>query len=154
DVGSIANGWTLTLTTPKRPTSTSLTSAPNPSNQFAAATFTATVTDTSGFTGTPGGTVTFKEGPTTLGTGTLNGSGQATFTTTALGLGPHSVTAEYAGDSTYLGSTSAPVIHTVDAAVTLDVNDVSVTEGNSGTVNAVFTVTLTGNNHSPVSVDF
>ena len=47
------------------------------------------------------GTVTFKDGSTTLGTGTLSG-GTATFTPTASQLtvagSPHSITAVYGGD--------------------------------------------------------
>ena len=53
-------------------------------------TFTATVAVTSPGAGPPTGTVTFKDGTTTLGTGTLSTSGgvtTATFTTTALAVG-------------------------------------------------------------------
>jgi len=46
-------------------------------------TFTATVAHTSG-TGAPTGTVTFSDGGTNLGTGTLDTSGNATFTTSTL----------------------------------------------------------------------
>jgi large repetitive protein len=56
-------------------------------------TFTATVTSPAD---TPSGTVTFYDGITLLGTSTLNGSGVATFTTTApLVLGAHTITAQY-----------------------------------------------------------
>lgn len=41
-----------------------------------------------------------------------------------------------------------------DATPSLSVNDVSVTEGNSGSVNAVFTVTLSSASSQPVSVAF
>src|SRR5207248_2699619 len=64
----------------KADTSTSLTSSANPSVFGQSVTFTATVSVTSPGAGTPSGTVTFKEGSTTLGTGTLS-SGQATFST-------------------------------------------------------------------------
>ena len=60
-------------------TTTTLASSANPSAFGQAVTFTATVTPASGG-GTPTGTVTFKDGMTTLGTATLNG-GVATFTT-------------------------------------------------------------------------
>src|SRR5579859_4485770 len=59
--------------------------------------FTATV---SGSGGTPTGTVTFKDGLTTLGTGSLNGSAQTTLTNSSLAAGSHSITAVYGGDST------------------------------------------------------
>jgi hypothetical protein len=57
--------------------------------------------------GTPTGTVTFKDGTTTLGTGTLNGSGQATYSTSSLTIGSHNITAQYSGDGTFSGSTSS-----------------------------------------------
>ena len=59
--------------------------------------------------GTPTGTVTFMDGTTTLGTGTLsttNGVTTATFSTTTLAVGSHSITAVYSGDTNDLSSTS------------------------------------------------
>jgi hypothetical protein len=67
-------------------------------------TFTATVTPTTG-TPTPTGAVTFMDGANTLGTGTLNGSGVATYSTSSLALASHSITAVYAGDARNMGST-------------------------------------------------
>ncbi|HXZ42511.1 MAG TPA: S53 family peptidase, partial [Terriglobales bacterium] len=58
-------------------TTTTVTSSSNPANSGVAVTFTATVT-TTGAT-TPTGKVTFNDGATALGTGTLNSSGVATF---------------------------------------------------------------------------
>lgn len=60
----------------------------------------------------PSGTVTFKDGATTLGTETISGS-TATFSTSALGVGSHSITAIYAGDSNNLTATSSSVSVTV-----------------------------------------
>ena len=68
-----------------------------------AVTFTATITPAHG--GTPTGTVTFEKGGTSIGTGTLSG-GKATFTTSALLATTHTITAVYAGDGNYNGSTS------------------------------------------------
>ena len=62
-----------------------------------------------------GETVTFLDGVTTLGTGTL-ASGVATFTTNALVFGSHPITAVYAGDATDAGSTSGTVSLTVNKA--------------------------------------
>jgi hypothetical protein len=92
-------------------TATSLTSSPNPSRHGQMVTFTATVTPTSG-TGTPTGTVTFLDGSTTLGSPPLN-SGVATFSTSSLSTGTHSITAQYGGDTNYGGSTSAVLSQTV-----------------------------------------
>ena len=77
-------------------------------------TFTASVT--SGSPGTPTGTVTFKDGATTLGTGALNGSAQATFTTSALSTGAHTITASYGGDASFAPSTSAAISQAVHHA--------------------------------------
>ena len=64
----------------------------------------------------PTGTVTFKDGSTTLGTGTISGT-TATFSTAALAVGAHSVTAEYAGDTNNAAATSAAVAVNVAASV-------------------------------------
>ena len=69
-----------------------LTSAPNPSGYGQLVTFTATVP--SGATGT----VQFLDGATVLGSGTISGT-TATFTTSTLAVGTHSVTAVYSGDA-------------------------------------------------------
>jgi hypothetical protein len=76
--------------------------------------FTATVTPGSG-TGTPTGTVTFNDGAAQLGTGTLNSSGSAIFSTSGLAVGSHSVTAVYSGDANFSSSASAAVSVTVSA---------------------------------------
>ena len=84
-------------------------------------TLTAVVSAVAPGAGTPSGTVTFKDGATVLGTRTLSpvsGSGEATFALAALGAGPHSLTAVYAGDAGASGSTSAAVPLTVTAAAT------------------------------------
>jgi hypothetical protein len=64
----------------------------------------------------PSGTVTFKDGSTTLGTGTLSGPGDtATYTVTGgFTAGAHSITAVFAGDSNYATATSPA--HTVTAS--------------------------------------
>ena len=67
--------------------------------------------------GTPSGTVTFYDGTTLLGTATVS-AGVATLTTTSLPTGSNSVTAVYAGTSTFAASTSSAVAVTVSAAVT------------------------------------
>lgn len=81
------------LTTPAVTLTVALQSSVNPSVYGQSVTFTATVTSTGG--GTPSGTVTFKDGATTIGTGTLNGLGIATFTTNGLATGSHPMTAVY-----------------------------------------------------------
>jgi len=108
----------FTVTAARENTTTVVTSSVNPSVFGQSVTFTATV---SSGVGTPTGTVSFKDGATNLGSGTLNASGQATFTTSSLSVGSHSITAEYSGDANFNGSTSpvlTQVVHT-PATVTI-----------------------------------
>src|SRR5580693_1979591 len=76
-------------------------------------TFTATVAPKSG-SGTPTGTVTFKDGANSIGTGNL-ASGIATLMTAALASGSHSITASYGGDTDFAASVSGAVTVTVSA---------------------------------------
>ena len=92
----------------KAGTTTTLSSSPNPALEGQLVTFTTTVTPD-----TAGGTVTFKDGEDTLGTGTLS-AGQATFSTSLLAAGVHSITAEYGGNPTYNGSTSSVLSQTIN----------------------------------------
>ena len=97
-------------------TTTKLTSSPNPSSNGQAVVFTAKVASTSG-TPPNGEIVTFKQGTTVLGTGSLN-DGSASFTTSTLKVGTTSVTAEYGGDASSAGSTSKAVSQVVSKATT------------------------------------
>jgi hypothetical protein len=96
---------------------------------------------TATFGGIPGGTVTFKNGTVTLGTGTLNGSGVATFSTTALTVATHSITAVYAGNAGFLTSTSAPISQKVNKATTKTVVVSSKNPSTHGTA-VTFTATI------------
>ena len=87
--------------------STTVVSSANPSSSGQAVTFTATVNAVSPGSGTPTGTVTFYDGSTTLGTATLNGTGTASFTTSSLSVGSHSIKVSYGGDADFKASTSA-----------------------------------------------
>lgn len=92
---------------------TLLRSSENPSVSGDSVTFTATVT--AAVSGIPTGTVTFMDGAAVLGTGTLSYP-NATFTTSTLSVGTHSVTAVYGGDANYGVSTSTPLSQVVNAA--------------------------------------
>ena len=81
-------------------TTTVLQSSKNPSVNGQPVTFTATVTVKSPGSGTPTGQVTFTNGSTTLGTGTLGANGVATYATSTLSVGAaHTITATYGGDA-------------------------------------------------------
>jgi len=100
----------LTQTVNPATTTSKVTSSLNPSKSGQSVTFTATVTSSGG---NPPGTVTFKDGSTTLGTGTLS-SGKATFSTSSLSVGTHSITAVYGGSTDFSGSTSAVLSQVVN----------------------------------------
>lgn len=92
-------------------TSLSLAGPAAPTAQYDAAAFTATVTPN------VAGTVRFFEGATTLANNVpVNGSGVATFSTTALLAGDHTIGAEFtpANPANASGSTATPVTHTVN----------------------------------------
>ncbi|MEO6486648.1 MAG: Ig-like domain repeat protein, partial [Thermoanaerobaculia bacterium] len=92
---------------------TTLTSTPNPSLQGQLVTLRATVTSGGA---TPTGTVTFKEGATILGSGTLDISGEATYNTSSLTVGSHILHAVYSGDANFSTSTSSELTQTVQVA--------------------------------------
>lgn len=109
---SIPSTVSLTGTAIGQPaTTTVVTSTANPSILAASVTFAVSVTP-SGGSGTPTGTVTIKDGSTTLATQSLV-NGQATFTTSSLSVGSHSITATYSGDTNFQGSTSTVLTQAV-----------------------------------------
>jgi hypothetical protein len=85
-------------------TSTAVSSSANPSTTGQSVTFTATVTSGAG---TPGGMVTFNIDGVDGSPIALNASGQAMFTTSALGVGNHPVLANYAGGGNFGSSGGA-----------------------------------------------
>jgi hypothetical protein len=99
-------------------TTTALSSSANPAAAGQLVTLTATVTEALAQTPQPTGLVTFKDGTTTLGTGTLNPSGQATLSTAALATGYHALTAVYQGDPNFTTSTAPPLNQLVNQAAT------------------------------------
>jgi Bacterial Ig-like domain (group 3)/Pro-kumamolisin, activation domain len=122
----------------KADSTTTVTSSANPSAYDQAVTFTATITHTA--TPTPTGTVTFKNGTTTLATVTVSG-GKATYATSALAVGTHSITAVYSGNVNYIGSTSAALSHVVDKAGTSTTVVSSLNPSDSGS-KVTFTATV------------
>jgi len=102
----------VTQTVNPSTTTTTLTSNINPSGFGSPVTFTATVIGMSGPVAE--GSVTFRDGATTLGNSIpLDGSGTASFTTTQLSLGTHPITAEYSGSGNFASSTSPNLTQTV-----------------------------------------
>jgi ELWxxDGT repeat protein len=100
----------------KDATNTTVTASLNPVVTGLPVTFTARVQASVPGNGTPTGTVTFKDITTVLGTGTLTGAGQATFSTSGLAVGTHAITATYGGDNNFTSSVSPILAETVKAA--------------------------------------
>jgi Pro-kumamolisin, activation domain/Bacterial Ig-like domain (group 3) len=120
------------------------------------ATLVATVTGTGAGSG-PTGTVSFYSGATMLGSASLiSNSGPtqstATFADSTLAQGHYSITAKYAGDTNYGGSTSAPVSVAVEPDFTLAPSSSSliVTRGMSNTV----ALTIGGNDGYKGTITF
>lgn len=107
---SVATG-VLTQTVGSASTNIALTASANPAIFGTPTTLTATI-NSNGSTAT--GTVTFTDGSTTLGSGTLNAGGVATLTTSTLTPGVHSIVANYAGDGNTAASVSTALSLTVE----------------------------------------
>ena len=87
------------------PTTTSLAVSSTTSLFGESETFTATINVPSGATPASAGSVMFLDGTTPIDTAPVSG-GMATFTTSTLALGSHTITAEYSGATGYNASTS------------------------------------------------
>jgi len=142
---------------PAGSTTTTVTSSPNPSTFGQNVTFTAMVTTGAG-TGDLTGTVSFSDGTTVLAAAVQLNAGVATFATSALTVGSHSITASYSGDSGHSSSTSTPpyvqVVNQVSSptvtAVTSSLNPSTFGQGVTFTAE-VSTVAGTGNLTGSVS---
>ncbi len=172
DVNYVGSTGTMTQTVNKGSSTTTLSSITpaSPTYGHDQVTLTAQVTGSVGaFTPLANTTVTFKDGSTVLGTGAINGGGVATYTTTStqLGGGTHNnITAVWAGDADYNGSTSTAASLTVNQAadvVTVSSNSASApygqvtitvsvtpTAGNAGTPGGSVTFKI---NNSTVETD-
>jgi len=114
--GQSATGTGILSVTAGAVSSTAVSTSQTPTVFGQSVTFTATVT---GGSGTPTGTVQFKDGTVNLGLPVpLNASGAAMLSTSALAVGSHSITGVYSGNATYLGSTSPTVTQVVNQAST------------------------------------
>jgi Bacterial Ig-like domain (group 3)/Autotransporter beta-domain len=115
DIIAAALGGTVSVTAsctpgPLNATTTSLSSSQNPSVFGQPVTFTSKVTGSA-----PTGLVTFLDGGTQIGSAALSG-GAASFTTSALSVGNHSITASYGGDANNNPGTAAVLVQSVGVA--------------------------------------
>ena len=143
-----SDGATRTQTINLGATSTAVGSSANPSSATTSVTFTATITGA----GTLGGSVDFYDDATKLNDTPISVTGgTAQYSTSALSVGSHPITAQYLPDSNHSGSTSSILSQTVDLAATTTalISDASpVTAGTNvtftATVSSLIPGTLTG----------
>jgi sugar lactone lactonase YvrE len=141
-----ASAVTLTVTTAS--TTATVTSNNNPALLQSIITLTAKVTSSAG---TPTQTVTFLDGSTSIGTGTLSG-GQTTLNTSTLAAGTHSITVSYGGDTNFAPSTSTALAQlVVDFNFSISSPTVVVSPG--GVAVFTFTVTPVGSSSFPTAVN-
>jgi hypothetical protein len=132
NVGSTSDPLTQTVT--QAASSTGLTSSAAMASVGTTVTFTATVSGAS-----PTGTVQFKDGGTNLGDPRELNAGAASYSTNALTVGSHSITAVYSGDANNAGSTSGALTQTaaqVASSTTLNASAASLTPGQTLTLTA------------------
>jgi hypothetical protein len=118
DAGFLTSGSAAsTLTVVKATPVVTLTSSLNPSTFGDSVTFSvstaANQVEVAAVPALPSGPVSFFDGATLLGTGTLNSAGSTTFTTSALHAGSHSLKATYPGDANYVGADSSVLTQAV-----------------------------------------
>lgn len=93
------------------------------------------------------GSVQFNDGATLLGSGALNASGTATFSTAALNAGTHLVGASYPGDSNYIARTLPGVSQLVNPAgtsITVTASVIAAVSGDAITFSAATTPATSG----------
>jgi Ca2+-binding RTX toxin-like protein len=108
---------------------------------------------------TPTGQVTFMDGSTVIGTGTpktVGGVTTATFTTSALAVGSHTITAVYGGDSNFAPLTSDVLLQSVaqDATTTTVTESAATTTGQAVTFTATVLPAAPGGGVPTGSIQF
>jgi hypothetical protein len=106
----------LSVTVSQAGSTTAVVASPTSSTGAETVKFTATVTPTYG--GAVSGSMTFKDGATSIGVETVNAAGVAVLSYSALAPGSHSITAVYGGSSNVAGSTSTALPYTVTSDTT------------------------------------
>ena len=117
--GGNADGWVAKIITQQQPSATTLAVTPagtiTPGQNVTLTATVASASTLSGISTTPTGSVSFMNGTTLLGSGTI-ASGSASFTG-PLPTGSDSITAVYAGDSGFNGSASSATVVNVSSSV-------------------------------------
>jgi hypothetical protein len=148
----------LAVTVTPASTSASISASPNPVATNQQVTLSVTIGSQSNSTQGPTGTVTFKDGSTSIGTanvtpagakGMVGASGTASMSMTFTTTGTHSLTAVYSGDANYATSTSSAVTLAVGQTTMTTVTSSSTSISSGGSVTLTATVVGTGTGASP-----
>ncbi len=140
----------ITVGPPKAATTTAITQTggTNPTDIGLPVALTATVSG-----GTPTGKVVFYDGLNELGSDTLDGSYQASISTSALPEGARNIIAQYEGDATYASSTSSPLVVNVVDGRPATTSVISLTSGaNPAPLGSSLTYTVTVTGASPTGM--
>jgi hypothetical protein len=105
----------VNLTITAAQTALGISAAPSNAAFGSSITFTARLTPGSSIYA--GELITFSEGTSSLGTSTLDATGTATFTTSALTAGTHNINASYSGDTDYGPATTSTAAQVIVAAL-------------------------------------
>jgi sugar lactone lactonase YvrE len=127
NIGSSSSAPQILLV--KELTTTVLASTANPTATLSSIVLSANVINSG--VGEPTGTVTFTDGPSLLGTATLNGNGVASLTVPSLGAGNHALLASYAGDTENFSSTSSSLVEGIQLRPTSTALSSSATDPNN-----------------------
>ncbi|HEV3278818.1 MAG TPA: FG-GAP-like repeat-containing protein [Terriglobia bacterium] len=128
---------------------------PNPSTVGQAVTFTSTVTPSISGSVTPTGTLTFYNGTALLGSGTLNSSGQASYTVSAgFAAGVYTIYANYSGDANYNPNSAPPLTQTVNSVPNVVLTPTSLTFSTQlvNTTSPAQNVTLMNTGTGPLTI--
>lgn len=148
----------LAITVAPAATTASLTPSANPVPTNQQVTLSLSIASQSISPVGPSGSVTFKDGTTTIGTATVSpvgatsttfAGGTASFSATFTTAGTHSLTAVYAGDTNYATSTSGAVSLAVGVTTTTAVTSSATSIKSGGSVTLTATVSGTGTGASP-----
>jgi hypothetical protein len=139
DTNNKQSAVTVTVNVLQDSTKTVLTSNRNPAVLGQSIMFTATISVVAPGAGSPTGGVAFKDGTTILATVPVSG-GVASFSTSTLGQGAHTITASFLGDVNDLASNSGGVSAKVLSATTVGVSSSSSSAANGTPVTFIATV--------------
>ncbi|MFO1303530.1 MAG: IPTL-CTERM sorting domain-containing protein [Burkholderiales bacterium] len=145
----------VTLDVVKAATSTALSASPASPRFGEVVALTATVAVVAPGGGPLTGSVSFREGATLLAGVPLDAFGKATFTTSSLAVGGHTITADYQATSTHLGSSGSAAVNVAkaDTVATL-VAPASPTYGQQATLSSTVSADAPGSGVPQGAVQF